>query len=145
MNLQIIRTRHPPVTFIEQLALIHTEEGFPATSSDIRRRIENLPRTDRLLFALDGETLLGYAHIRISGDLLNDETSELVSIFVRQNFQGRNVGRQLVNAAETWARESGSTRLLFRLDANLSDTKPFFSSLGFEHTATCLEFIHKLN
>jgi GNAT superfamily N-acetyltransferase len=137
MNLQIIRTRHPPVTFIEQLALIHTEEGFPATSSDIRLRIENLARTDRLLFALDGETLLGYAHIRISGDLL--------SIFVRKPFQGHNVGRQLVNAAETWARESGSTRLLLRLDATLSDAQPFFMSLGFEHAATRLEFIRKLD
>jgi GNAT superfamily N-acetyltransferase len=145
MNLQIIRTRHPPVTFIEQLALIHTEEGFPATSSEIRRRIEHLPRTDRLLFALDGDTLLGYAHIRLTGDLLNDSTSELVSIFVRQNFQGRNVGRQLVNAAETWARESGSTRLLLRLDATLSNTQPFFMSLGFEHSATRLEFICKLD
>ena len=145
MNLQIIRTRHPPVTFIEQLAVIHTEEGYPATSSDIRRRIENLPRTDRLLFALDGDILLGYAHIRLSSDLLNDSTSELVSIFVRQHFQGRNVGRQLVNAAETWARESGSTRLLLRLDATLGDTQPFFMSLGFEHTTTRLEFIRALD
>jgi GNAT superfamily N-acetyltransferase len=145
MNLQIIRTRHPPVTFIEQLALIHTEEGFPATSSDIRLRIENLARTDRLLFALDGETLLGYAHIRVSGDLLNDDTSELVSIFVRKPFQGHNVGRQLVNAVETWARESGSTRLLLRLDATLSDAQPFFMSLGFEHAATRLDFIRKLD
>lgn len=52
IDLQILRTRHPPGIFLEQVALMHTQGNQPATASDIRRRMDNLPRSDRLLLAV---------------------------------------------------------------------------------------------
>lgn len=82
MNLQILRTRHPPGIYLEQVALMHTQEGQPATATDIRLRMDQLPRSDRLLLAVEGETLLGYAHLRTSSDLLGEKSAEIVTLLV---------------------------------------------------------------
>lgn len=145
MNLQIIRTRHPPALYLEQVALLNTEEGFSATSSDIRRRVEALPRADRLLLAVDGETLIGYAHLRFSSDLLSEKTAELVTLLVRQPHRRKNIGRRLITAAETWARESGCTRLLYRSDLNHSEAQEFFTALGYTLGASLKEFVRALS
>jgi GNAT superfamily N-acetyltransferase len=145
LDLQIIRTRHPPLVYLEQFALINTESGWYVSPADVQRRLETLPRSDRLLLAVTGETLLGYAHLRIAHDLLNEETAEVVSIIVRQSHRRRNIGRRLINAAETWARESGRARLLMRTEVVRSEAHAFFVALGYEQAATTLEFIRVLD
>jgi GNAT superfamily N-acetyltransferase len=143
-DLQIIRTRHPPAIYLEQFALLNTESGYFANADDIRRRLETLPRSDRLLLAVKGDELLGYAHLRAISDLLNDETTEVVAIVVRQSHRRRSVGRRLINAAETWARETGRSRLLMRTAVTRTEAHAFFVALGYEKDSTSLEFVRDL-
>jgi GNAT superfamily N-acetyltransferase len=143
-NLQIIRTRNPPNILLEQIALLQTEAGYSAISSEIRQRLDALPRNDRLLLAVDGEKLLGFAHLRVTSDLINQDTAEVVMIIVRQSHRRRNIGRRLINAAETWARESGHARLLLRTEVVRTAAHAFFVALGYEETSTTLEFIREL-
>jgi GNAT superfamily N-acetyltransferase len=143
-NLQIIRTRNPPNILLEQIALLQTEAGYSAISSEIRTRLDALPRNDRLLLAVDGEKLLGIAHLRVTSDLINQDTAEVVMIIVRQSHRRRNIGRRLINAAETWARESGHARLLLRTEVVRTAAHAFFVALGYEETSTTLEFIREL-
>lgn len=144
INLQIVRTRHPPFVYLEQVALLHTEAGFPATTTEIKLRLDELPREDRLLLAVEGETLLGYAHLRITRNLTYEQTSEIVTIVVRQSYRRRNIGRRLVNAAETWSRESGYKRLLMRISTDNKDAHGFLKALGYEHRSTNDEFVSNL-
>ena len=72
MELQIIRTRHPPEAYIAQLADLLSASGLSASPEDLHRRLDLLPRGDRLLMAVVGDHLLGYAHIRVSHDLLHE-------------------------------------------------------------------------
>jgi GNAT superfamily N-acetyltransferase len=143
-NLQIVRTRHPPFVYLEQVALLHTEAGFPITTTDIKLRLDELPREDRLLLAVEGETLLGYAHLRIMRNLTYEKTSEIVTIVVRQSYRRRSIGRRLVNAAETWSRESGYKRLLMRINADNKDAHGFLKALGYEQSLTNDEFVSDL-
>jgi GNAT superfamily N-acetyltransferase len=144
LNLQIIRTRHPPLLYLEQVALLHTETGASVTGSEIRLLLEELPSKDRLLLAVDGETLLGYAHLRAARDLINKEMAEIVTVVVRQSHRRRNIGRRLVNAAETWARESGFKRLRFRVSDKNQEAHLFLNALGYEHTSSNDEFVSDL-
>ncbi|HLF80890.1 MAG TPA: hypothetical protein VI410_03910, partial [Anaerolineales bacterium] len=68
MDLQIIRTRHPPEAFLPQIANLIEQAGLPATPEAVGRRLQRLPAADRLLLAVDGEQLIGYAHLRIGND-----------------------------------------------------------------------------
>jgi GNAT superfamily N-acetyltransferase len=144
MTLQIIRTRHPPEPHLEQVPELLAEVGIQTTLAEIRRRIEALPRHDRILLALDGDRLIAFAHLRISQDLLADETAEVPSIVVRASHRRQGVGRRLVAAAEAWARESGRARLLLRTDVVRTDAHAFYVAQGYEQANTVLEFVRDL-
>jgi GNAT superfamily N-acetyltransferase len=144
-NLQIVRTRHPPVVFTEQFALLQTEAGVTTSKPDIQRRLELIPRSDRLLMAIDGKTLLGFAHLRLRSDLVNDHAAELLAIVVREAYRRRGIGRQLFHAAETWAREAGCNQLVFQFDVTRAEAHEFFAALNCDHDGTLLKFIRTLD
>lgn len=62
MDLQIIRTRHPPDPTLSQLVELLRKSGREVALEDMRRRFELLLPSDRLFLATDGEMLIGYAH-----------------------------------------------------------------------------------
>ena len=144
MSIQIIRTPHPPETYLVQIAELLQGEGYPGEEAAIQRRLGLLPREDRILMAVEGESLLGFAHLRIARDLASDETAEVVSIVVRPNHRRSGIGRMLVTAAETWARQSGRARLLLRTDVVRTPAHAFYVSLGYQKAATTVDFVRDL-
>ena len=144
MSIQIIRTPHPPEAYLAQIAELLQGEGYPGDEASIQRRLGLLPREDRILMAVEGESLLGFAHLRIARDLAADETAEVVSIVVRPDHRRRGIGRMLVAAAETWARQSGRARLLLRTDVVRTPAHAFYVALGYLKSATTVEFVRDL-
>jgi GNAT superfamily N-acetyltransferase len=94
--------------------------------------------------AVEGEQLLGFAHLRIERDLTADEAAEVASIVVRQTHRRHGIGRMLVTAAETWARQSGRARLLLRTDVVRTAAHAFYLALGYQETATTVDFVRDL-
>jgi GNAT superfamily N-acetyltransferase len=90
--------------------------------------------------AVEGEQLIGYAHLRIGIDLAHEETAELMSIIVRPSHRRKGIGRRLVAAAETWAEQSGRARLLMRTEVIRTAAHAFFVALGYRETGTNVEF-----
>jgi len=144
MNLQIIRTRHPPEPHLVQLQAMLSDAGVRFGPEEFRTRLESLPKEDRLLLGLDGEHVAGFAHLRVSRDLTSEETAEVVALLVARSYRRRGVGRHLIAAAEIWALESGRARLLLRTDVIRTDAHAFFTALGYEISATTLEFVRDL-
>jgi GNAT superfamily N-acetyltransferase len=144
MKLQIVRTRHPPELYIGMLHTLLVEDGVRFEAEELRARLANLPKEDRLLIALDGEHLAGFAHLRVARDLTVGEAAEVVAILVAKTYRRQGVGRHLIAAAETWALESGRARLLLRTDVIRTEAHAFFTALGYEKSSTALEFIRDL-
>ena len=144
MTVQIIRTPHPPEALLAQIAELLQGEGFSGEATSIARRLERLPREDRILMALEADLLLGFAHLRIARDLAEDETAEVVSIVVRPDHRRRGIGRMLVTAAETWARQSGRARLLLRTEVVRTPAHAFYVALGYQKAATTIDFVRDL-
>jgi len=145
MELQIIRTRHPPEAYIAQLADLLSASGLSASPEDLHRRLDLLPRGDRLLMAVVGDHLLGYAHIRVSHDLLHEETAEILAIVVHPQHRRQGIGRRLIAAAETWARQSGRARLVMRTDVTEAPAHAFYVAMGYQRAGTLLEFVRHLS
>ena len=144
MSIQIIRTPHPPEPFLAQIGQLLQAEGLPADEASIHRRASALPREDRILMAVEGDLLLGFAHLRIARDLMADEAAEVASIVVRKSHRRRGIGRMLVTAGETWARQSGRARLLLRTDVVRTAAHAFYVALGYQETATTVDFVRDL-
>lgn len=145
MDLQIIRTRHPPDVYVVQLVDLYQDEGFEVPIEELRSRVEELPRDDRLILAIDGDLLIGYAHLQITRDLIHEETAEVICIIVRGGYRRQSIGRRLIHTAETYAEQSGKARLLMRTNVTLPQAQAFFSSMGYEQTGTSVEFIRDLS
>lgn len=144
MELQILRTRHPPEVFISQLTTLLQQEQLTAQSSLISHRIELLPKDDRLLLAVMGEALLGFAHLRIAYSLAHDPSAEVVSIIVAQAHRRKGIGTRLVSAAETWARQDDRANLILHTDVTRTAAHAFYSALGYQKSATSIEFVRDL-
>ncbi|MEE8120789.1 MAG: GNAT family N-acetyltransferase [Anaerolineales bacterium] len=145
MELQLLRTRHPPYIFLQQLVGLLNSEKFDVSLEEIQNRIDKLPDKDRLFLAVEGEHLYGYAHLRIAHDLVDTETAVVVSVIVREDRRREGIGSRLIAAAETWARQSGRSRLLLRTDVIRTGAHAFFVALGYEGSSTQLEFIRHLS
>lgn len=145
MELQLLRTRHPPEIFLQQLIELLQSESVNINLEEIHSRIDNLPGEDRLLLAVEGELLYGYAHLRIAHDLIDSETAVVASVIVRESRRRQGVGSLLIAASETWARQSGRSRLLLRTDVVRTGAHAFFVALGYDESSTHLEFIRLLS
>ena len=144
MELQIIRTRHPPDAYLEQLATLLQSETSDVGLDDLRRRLELLPGDDRFFLALDAELLIGYAHLRVTHDLASEDSIELIDIIVTPELRREGVGRRLMTAAETWASQAERARLILRTDVVRSEALAFFSALGYEPSSTSQEYVRDL-
>ncbi len=145
MELQLLRTRHPPEIFLQQLIELLQSESVKINLEELHSRIDNLPGEDRLLLAVEGELLYGYAHLRIAHDLIDSETAVVASVIVRESRRRQGVGSRLIAASETWARQSGRSRLLLRTDVVRTGAHAFFVALGYDESSTHLEFIRLLS
>ncbi len=144
MDLQIVRTLHPPEVHLQQIGRLNEHVGLPATLDELRRRLEALPRTDRLLMAVVEDALVGYAHLRVAHDLLAEESAEVIAIIVDPAYRRRGVGRRLIAAAEIWAKETGRSRLILRTNVLTTSAHAFYVAMGFEQAETSLVFVRAL-
>jgi len=90
------------------------------------------PPAGRLLLAFEGDQLAGCVALR----KLTDNTCEMKRLFLRTGFQGRGLGRQLVDAILTEAREIGYRRMrLDTLSAHMGKAISLYRTLGFKEIA----------
>ncbi|WP_374380424.1 N-acetyltransferase family protein [Dongia sp.] len=76
--------------------------------------------------------ILGYAHMKpIHDDVLDVETGYLSIIAVTESASGQGIGRQLMQAAEAWAREQGYPSLLLDVFASNETARTFYEKAGF--------------
>ena len=143
-DLQILRTMHPPEIFLEQITVLNEEIGRAISTDFLREKLDALPRSDRLLLAVEGDYLVGYAHLSIRKDLTGSDPVEIVDLIVRRANRRRGIGRQLLAAAETWARVSNQSALLVRMPVPDTNAHAFLSALHFDQLRTTLEFVRPL-
>lgn len=129
MELQLLRTRHPPYIFLQQLVGLLNSEKFDVSLEEIQNRIDKLPDKDRLFLAVEGEYLYGYAHLRIAHDLVDTETAVVVSVIVREDRRREGIGSptysssrdlgetigQIAPSPANGCRTNGRARILRRL------------------------------
>lgn len=144
-ELQIIRTRHPPNTYLNQLCDLLGTEGISLTPIDLSAQLEEFPEKDRLILAVEGDQLIGYAHIRIVFDPVHGPIAEVAAIIIQPHRRREGFGRRLIAAAESWARQSRQSHLLLSSDVTRTSGHAFFTALGYKQNATKLEFIRVLS
>lgn len=144
MDLQIIRTRHPPDAYLQQLVTLLQSEYAEITLDDLRVRLALLPDDDRFFLALDAEILIGYAHFRVTHGLTHGDGVELLDLIVSAQHRREGVGRRLMTAGQIWAAQAERAKLVIRADVVRTEVLAFFSALGYEPASTSQEYVRDL-
>lgn len=87
----------------------------------------------RLIVAVDGDgKILGYMHLQPThDDVLDVETGYVSIIAVAGNAAGQGIGKQLMEAAEEWAREQTYPSLLLDVFASNETARRFYQRQRF--------------
>lgn len=121
----------------EAVARLCTQLGYPATAAAVPARLERLHGAGgaRALLAAHGDDVVGLATVHLRHALNHaSPLAQLSLLVVDERVRGRGVGRALVAAAEAWAREQGSRRMVVTTALQRSDAHAFYERVGYTHT-----------
>lgn len=81
-----------------------------------------------VIVAYDGTTPAGCAAFKE----YDQQHAEVKRVFVRAEYRGRGLGRQLLQALETWARQKGYAYLILESGEPLTAAMRLYRSMGYE-------------
>jgi GNAT superfamily N-acetyltransferase len=119
------------------LARLCEQMGYPSDPADMPARVAQL-RDDpgvSALVAVDGDEVVGLitTHVRHT---MNHAAplAQITLLVVDEARRGKGVGRELVSAAEAWARECGCKRIVVTTALQRAGAHAFYESIHYTHT-----------
>lgn len=136
-----------PATRIDadDVAALLTELGYPCGLEDARQRIASIGENDRqaLVVARCDGAVCGLLALDFMYYLpLGTTTCRITALVVRNDAQGRGLGRQLLREAERRARFAGAARLEIVSGSQRVDAHAFYKACGYSDGT--LRFIKRL-
>jgi len=118
----------------ERVAFLSGELGYPATPDQIRARLlamEANPESSALV-ASDAEgRIQGWVHVYGRRHVESDGSAEIGGLVVDPASRGLGIGRALLGAAESWARERGYGRVTLGSSTVRAEAHRFYERLGY--------------
>ncbi|WP_058833847.1 GNAT family N-acetyltransferase [Luteimonas abyssi] len=129
----------------DDVATLLSEMGYPCDVDDAARRIRSIIDNDRqaLVVARCGGEVCGLLALDFMYYLpLGTTTCRITALVVRNDAQGRGLGRQLLKEAERRARFGGAARLEITSGSQRTDAHAFYKACGYSDGT--LRFIKRL-
>lgn len=105
------------------------------------------PEAALLLYRLDGQAI-GFAQCQLRHDYVEGTKSSpvgyLEGVFVLPSFQRRGIGKALVYACESWAKEQGCLEFASDCELKNSESLAFHLGSGFSEANRVICFVKKL-
>jgi GNAT superfamily N-acetyltransferase len=130
-----IRIRRAQSGDAEPLADLSGELGYPAAGAAVAQRLAVLlDRGDHAVLVAEGAegSVLGWVHVFVTHRLESPSFAELGGLVVSEGVRGRGIGRDLVVAAERWARGRGLTAIRVRSNVVREEAHAFYRRMGYE-------------
>lgn len=119
----------------EAVARLSGQLGYPSSPGDVERRFRTLAGDPdvALLVAEDGDgRVIGWIHAGVRRFLTSDTFAQIDGLVVEASARRTGAGRALVGAAEEWARGCGCSVLRIHSNAQRTEARPFYESMGYE-------------
>ncbi|WP_407352702.1 GNAT family N-acetyltransferase [Luteimonas sp. R10] len=129
----------------DDVAALLTEMGYPCDRQDAAGRIRSIVDNDRqaLVVARFDGVVCGLLALDFMYYLpLDTLTCRITALVVRNDSQGRGLGRQLLREAERRARFAGAARLEITSGSQRTDAHAFYKACGYSDGT--LRFIKRL-
>jgi GNAT superfamily N-acetyltransferase len=115
------------------------ELGYPSTRQQMVKRLAAIEgHADcRVLVAEDAEgRVVAWLQVAIAAQLCDEACAEITGLVVGEAARCHGIGRQLVGAAEAWARTRGAQRLRVRSRLERERAHRFYERAGYARIKT---------
>ncbi len=96
---------------------------------------------DRIFVACEDDNVIGYLHAADYECTYLDSMKNVMALAVDARFRGRGAGRALLEAAERWARDSGSLGIRVQSALHREGAHEFYRRCGYEENGTKKTFV----
>jgi GNAT superfamily N-acetyltransferase len=99
------------------IAALAGELGYPTAAHDAVNRLKTVLRDSGqavLVAQAPSGEVVGWIHVLIARPILADPFASLGGLVVAQDFRGKGIGRQLVEAALKWTQDQGLSSIQIR-------------------------------
>lgn len=128
-------TDNPEIAKIIRTALEEYDEAKPGTvytdpTTDALFELFSIPKSGYFIAELNGEILGGCGIFPTLN--LPDGFAELVKIYLKKEYRGMGIGRELMNRSTDFARKSGYTHLYLESFPSLKEAIQLYQKMDFK-------------
>jgi GNAT superfamily N-acetyltransferase len=126
-----------------RLADLSTQLGYPATETQIRKRLRAIrPASHNAVLVAEATDagVVGWIHVSKEPMLEVDVRAEVNGLVVADGHRSRGAGALLLAAAENWARKHGCKSMSVRSNVIRERAHQFYERNGYEHYKTQKSF-----
>lgn len=119
------------------LAALLGELGYPATAEEVAARLTRLrePHDVVLVTLEEGGAVRGLLGLhRLTTLHAAAPACYITALVVAAAARGRGIGRALLDAAESWARRAGCSRIVVTSAEHRAAAHAFYERAGYQHT-----------
>lgn len=117
------------------VASLSDQLGYLTTPNQVLKRLNTLCETpgNRVFVAqaANGE-VIGWVHVFAAQRLMVAPCAEIGALVVDQAWRSQGVGKRLLGAAESWARENGYARMRVRSNTQRVAAHNFYKGFGYQ-------------
>ena len=122
----------------ERIAMLFTDEGYPAGPTDVVARLAHFGGPDARVSVADvGGEVLGIIALHALPRFEHDDTIvRILAVVVDPGVRERGIGRLLMEEAERFGREIGAAFVEVTAGHHRPDARHLYESLGYDATVT---------
>lgn len=131
--------------YIELQKVSFEDLGYECDAELVKSRLENLNPNNECVFVaeVDGK-VIGYVHIIKFNTLYYKSMANIQGMVVANEYQRKGYGKELMNAAENWARERNIE--IIRLNSGFvrPEAHKFYRSIGYNNEKEQIRFTKEI-
>jgi N-acetylglutamate synthase-like GNAT family acetyltransferase len=130
-----MKIRQATMSDIASIAELSDQLGYPTTAEQTSKRLADiLSRAEHVVFIAETENgaAVGWVHVTRTVWLEIDAFAEIGGLVVDTSYRSKGVGKDLLNAAEAWAREHGLPNLRVRSNVIRNRAHHFYQEAGYQ-------------
>ena len=131
--------------YVELQKLSFEDLGYECDAELVKTRLVNLDSNNECVFVADinGE-VVGYVHIIKFNTLYYKSMANIQGMVVSKEYQRKGYGKELMNAAENWARERNIEMVRLNSGFVRPEAHEFYRAIGYNNEKEQIRFMKQL-
>ena len=131
--------------YVEIQKLSFEDLGYECDAELVKIRLENLDPNNECVFVADvSGKVVGYVHVIKFNTLYYKSMANIQGMVVAKEHQRKGYGKELMNAAEDWARERNIEMIRLNSGFVRPEAHEFYRAIGYNNEKEQIRFMKEL-